>query len=67
MAKRFTLPKEQLVEPEERAGLIDSQDVEGHGLPTTAPPSLGSRGAGHGGENISSPTDDGDVEGHPVG
>ena len=43
----------------------DGEDVEGHGLPITAPPSLGQRGPGHGGENIPSPGDDGvDVEGH---
>ena len=47
------------------ARLIDENDAEGHGLPLTAPPSfLGSRQPGHGGENIPSPVDDDDVEGH---
>jgi hypothetical protein len=36
--KHMKLPKDGLVEPEERQGLIDDGDVEGHGLPTTAPP-----------------------------
>ena len=58
------LPKDGVVEPQE-AGLIDENDAEGHGLPLTAPPSfLGSRQPGHGGENIPSPVDDDDVEGH---
>lgn len=61
--RRFSLPKEGLVEPD--GGVPgapgDREDVEGHGLPITAPPSLGQ---GHGGENIPSPGDDGDdVEG----
>jgi hypothetical protein len=57
--KKFKLPKESLVEPEQRSTedrFIDEGDVEGHGLPTTAPPSLGSHGPGHGGELT--PTDD---------
>jgi hypothetical protein len=57
--KKYKLPKESLVEPEQRSpedGFIDDGDVEGHGLPTTAPPSLGSHGPGHGGELT--PTDD---------
>lgn len=65
--RRFSLPKEGLVEPDGRVPNRngDGQDVEGHGLPITAPPSLGQRGPGHGGENIPSPGDDGDdVEGH---
>ena len=73
MVKRMKLPKEGLVEPEERSrsGLIDNGDVEGHGLPTTAPPSLMRRGGGHGGELVRQAvpkTDDegDDVEGHVV-
>jgi hypothetical protein len=69
------LPKDGLVEPEERARLIDSEDVEGHRLPTTPPPSAIRRGPGHGGESLRRLTDDGeslrrvaddgdDVEGH---
>jgi hypothetical protein len=57
--KKYKLPKDSLVEPEQRSpedGFIDEGDVEGHGLPTTAPPSLGSHGPGHGGELT--PTDD---------
>jgi hypothetical protein len=66
MSKRFKLPKEGLVEPEERMSFIDGEDVEGHGLPTTAPPSLlPDRGPSHGGEALPRPADDDDdVEGH---
>jgi hypothetical protein len=62
--KHLRLPKEGLVEPEERTRLDGgSDDVEGHGVPLTAPPSIGKSSPGHGGENI--PTDDeDDVEGH---
>jgi hypothetical protein len=42
--KKYKLPKDTLVEPEQGSqpgdAFIDGQDVEGHGLPTTAPPSL---------------------------
>ena len=42
--KKYKLPKDSLVEPEKGTqpgdSFIDGQDVEGHGLPTTAPPSL---------------------------
>ena len=66
--KHIKLPKEGLTDPEEarRSTFIDGADVEGHGLPTTAPPSFGtSRLPGHGGENIPMPVDDeDDVEGH---
>ena len=51
--KKITLPKDSLVEPEQGPapdGFIDEGDVEGHGLPITAPPSLGQRLPGHGGE-----------------
>lgn len=67
--KKHQLPKDGLVQPEEgRRGpgeqLIDG-DVEGHSLPTTAPPALGSqRSPGHGGELT--PTDGDDVEGPSV-
>ena len=70
MAKRMKLPKDGLIQPEERdsSRFIGSDDVEGHGLPTTAPPvGFDRRGPGHGGENASVRrlTDDGDdVEGH---
>jgi hypothetical protein len=63
--KKYKLPKDSLVEPEQKrmdAPFIDEGDVEGHGLPTTAPPSLGSQFPGHGGE--ATPADDDDVEGH---
>lgn len=60
------LPREGLIEPEDGGHRADgSDDVEGHGLPLTAPPSLSRRGPSHGGENIPSPVDDDDdVEGH---
>jgi hypothetical protein len=60
--KKYRLPKDRLVEPEDKTGepLIDETDVEGHGLPTTAPPSLGSQFPGHGGE--ATPTADEDDE-----
>ena len=69
MQKNVRLPKEGVTEPDGVPGqepLIDSNDVEGHGLPLTPPPSFGSqRTPGHGGENIPSPVDDdNDVEGH---
>jgi hypothetical protein len=54
--KKYKLPKDSLVEPEQDEGFIDEGDVEGHGLPITAPPSLGQQGPGHGGELT--PTDD---------
>jgi hypothetical protein len=61
--KNIRLPKEGLVEPEQDQKALD--DVEGHGMPVTAPPSLSTRTPGHGGENIPSPTEDeDDVEGH---
>ena len=66
MNKNPKLPKESLVEPEDLKQFVDSDDVEGHGLPLTPPPSFGpQRTPGHGGENIPSPVDDEDhVEGH---
>ncbi|MEX1171497.1 MAG: hypothetical protein WEG56_02680 [Chloroflexota bacterium] len=69
MKTRFNLPKDGLVEPEGRVPSRidgDGEDVEGHGLPITAPPSLGAhRSPGHGGENTPSLIeDDNDVEGH---
>ena len=69
MAKNMRRPNDGLVEPEGRRPLgIDGDDVEGHGLPLTAPPSIVSRrGLGHGGENIPTPVDDeNDVEGHRI-
>ena len=75
-SKRIKLPKEANVGPEEAARhLIDNGDVEGHGLPTTAPPSLMRKGGGHGGEFVRSNQDgfvrnnqeadeESDVEGH---
>ncbi len=65
--KHIRLPREGLLHPEDGpSDLVDGGDVEGHGLPTTAPPSFGpNRGPGHGGEDIPSPTgDEDDVEGH---
>jgi hypothetical protein len=61
--KKYKLPKDSLVQPEESRGegFIDEGDVEGHGLPTTAPPAFGQHGPGHGGEI--SPTDDDQDEG----
>lgn len=62
------LPKDGLTAPDGPSRPWPSateDDVEGHGLPLTAPPSFGSRHPGHGGENIPSPADDeDDVEGH---
>lgn len=55
MNKKIKLPKDGLVEPESgaRQGDFIGDDVEGHGLPTTAPPSgLAPRTPGHGGEAI---------------
>ena len=65
--RKIRLPKDGLVQPDDLRRLApDGDDVEGHRLPTTAPPSLGARRTpGHGGENI--PTvgeDEDDVEGH---
>lgn len=65
MAKRLKLPKEGLVGSEARSRLIDETDVEGHGLPTTAPPdSLIRRGPNNGGELRPRSDEDDDVEGH---
>lgn len=60
------LPKEQLVEPEARTRISDTEgdDVEGHGMPLTPPPAMPHRGPGHGGEVIQRATDEDDVEGH---
>jgi hypothetical protein len=59
--KKYKLPKDSLVEPEQGSrsgdGYIDGQDVEGHGLPTTAPPSLDPQRRG--GEAVP-PPDEGD-------
>ena len=67
MARRsMRLPKDQLLEPEDRtgAGGPSDDDVEGHGMPLTPPPSLDRRGPGHGGEFTTPADDDDDVEGH---
>ena len=65
MVKRMKLPKEGLVGSELRPRLIDETDVEGHGLPTTAPPdSLIRRGPNNGGELSRRIDEDDDVEGH---
>lgn len=62
MARRsMKLPKDGLMEPEDRTGTSGSidDDVEGHGLPLTAPPSFGHRSPGsHGGEATPSADDD---------
>ena len=63
--KKYTLPKDSLVEPEQRSpedGFIDEGDVEGHGLPTTAPPTFDvQRRTSHGGEIVSTDTEDDDA------
>jgi hypothetical protein len=60
--KKYKLPKDSLVEPEQDTQpgdrFIDGQDVEGHGLPTTAPPSLDPQRRG--GEVVSSPDESDD-------
>jgi hypothetical protein len=70
MARRaMRLPKDQLVAPEDRTGTGSSSDddVEGHGMPLTPPPSLTLRGGpGHGGEAVPSLDDGDDVEGHVI-
>lgn len=62
-SKHMKRPPEGLVEPEEaRARAIpDTEDVEGHGLPITAPPSIG---LGHGGEIVATDDDEPGPEGH---
>jgi hypothetical protein len=68
MARRsMRLPKDQLTEPEDRTGTsgTSDDDVQGHGMPLTAPPSLGHRSPGsHGGEATPSSDDRDDAEGH---
>jgi hypothetical protein len=58
--KKMRLPKEGLVQPEERTGsgesITGTDDVEGHGLPVTPPPFMPQRSPGHGGEAV--PTDE---------
>ena len=70
MARRtMRLPKDQLVDPEDRTTTTRSSDddVQGHGMPLTPPPSLTLRGGpGHGGEILPSADDEDDVEGHVV-
>jgi hypothetical protein len=66
--RAIRLPKEQILQPEDRtdpSGTTD--DVEGHGFPLTPPPGLASRrGTGHGGEAIPTADDEDDVEGPRV-
>lgn len=66
--KHIRLPREGLVHPEDEPnGFIDGGDVEGHGLPTTAPPAFGTnRGGGHGGEIAAPAGHEDDVEGHRI-
>jgi hypothetical protein len=62
--KKYKLPKDSLVEPEQDTqpgeGFIDGQDVEGHGLPTPAPPSLDPQRRG--GEAVTSSDEDDNVD-----
>jgi hypothetical protein len=62
--RKYKLPKDQLVEPEDRTqpgeGSIDGEDVEGHGLPTTAPPGIDPQRGIHGGETVTSDDPEGD-------
>ena len=63
--KRIKLPKDSLIEPEESRGpegFIDEGDVEGHGMPVTAPPSLGQQLPGHGGELTPTDADEDQAE-----
>lgn len=64
--RTMRLPKDQLVEPEDRMGPGETSDddVEGHGLPLTPPPLVRHPGSGHGGEAIPPPVEEDDVEGH---
>ncbi len=67
--RAMKLPKDHIVEPEDRTGTSGppGDDVEGHGMPLTAPPGLVSRqGSGHGGETVPTPDDEDDVEGHGI-
>jgi hypothetical protein len=71
MTRRMKLPREGLVQPEERG--VDEravdEDVQGHGMPIIPPPGLGpNRTPGHGGE-LRGPIredDEDDVEGHRI-
>ena len=66
MARRtMRLPKDQILEPEDRTGSsgTSDDDVEGHGMPLIPPPSIDRRGPGHGGEFNPSAGDEVDVEG----
>jgi hypothetical protein len=63
--RAMKLPKDQILEPEDRTGTTGTagDDVEGHGMPLTAPPGLASRrGTGHGGEAVPGPDAEDDVE-----
>src|SRR3990170_4176308 len=52
--RAMKLPKDQILEPEDRTSTSGTtgDDVEGHGMPLTAPPGLVSRRSGHGGEAL---------------
>jgi hypothetical protein len=64
-SKKMRLPKEGVIEPEQRprnGEPDDGADVEGHGFPMPTPPAdFARRSPSQGGELV--PTDD-DVEGH---
>ena len=65
--RTMRLPKDQILEPEDRTNAdgTGNDDVEGHGMPLTPPPSVTMRGTpGHGGEAI--PTQDDEIEGPSV-
>ena len=66
--RAMKLPKDQILEPEDRTTTsgTTSDDVEGHGMPLTAPPGLVSRRSGNGGEALPAADDEDDVEGHLV-
>lgn len=67
--RAMRLPKDQILEPEDRTDPTGTttDDVEGHGFPLTPPPGLASRrGTGHGGEAIPTVDDEDDVEGHRI-
>jgi hypothetical protein len=63
-------PTDQTVASEEPAstGGVEGEDVQGHGMPLTAPPSvMQHRSPGHGGEVTPSNPDEEDPEEHRTG
>lgn len=67
--RAMRLPKDQIVEPEDRMDPSGTagDDVEGHGMPLTAPPGVSSRRTpGHGGEAIPQVDDEDGIEGHRI-